>query len=122
VTLAIPAFSGLVLTLPLLLLADFPAAIPPGDWGLLMLMGALGTFAHFIFIRAFRGAPASALTPFTYTQLLWAVLLGWLVFGQFPDRYALAGIAVIAGSGLLLAAYERRARTSAALREPIVLD
>ena len=85
-----------------------------------MLIGALGTSAHFIFIRAFRRAPASALTPFTYTQLVWAVLLGWLVFGQFPDGYALAGIAVIAGSGLLLAWHERRARAGGplALREP----
>ena len=93
--------------------------MPRGDFGLLLLLGALGTTGHFIFIRAFRGAPASALTPFTYTQLVWAVLLGWLVFGQFPDGYALAGIAVIAGSGLLLAWHERRrARTASALPAP----
>jgi len=123
VTLAIPALSGAVLTLPLLLFVDFPVALSVGDVGLLVLMGALGTIGHFIFIRAFQSAPASALTPFTYTQLVWAMLLGWLVFGQFPDRYAFAGIAVIAGSGLLLAWHERRrAPASSALREPIVVD
>jgi len=123
VTLAIPSFCGAVLTLPLLLAVDFPVALSLGDAGLLVLMGALGTTGHFIFIRAFQSAPASALTPFTYTQLVWAVLLGWLVFGQFPDGAALAGIAAIAGSGLLLAWHERRrAPTASALREPIVVD
>ncbi len=63
----------------------------------------LGTLGHFLFILAFRHAPASALTPFTYVQLVWAMAVGWLVFGNFPDRWSLAGIAVIAGSGLLLA-------------------
>jgi drug/metabolite transporter (DMT)-like permease len=123
VTVFIPAVCGAVLTLPLLLLVDFPVAMPMADVALLALMGALGTTGHFIFIRAFRSAPASALTPFTYTQLIWAVLLGWLVFGQFPDGWALAGIAAIAGSGLLLAFHERRRpHVSQAIREPIVVD
>ena len=63
---------------------------------------------HFLFILAFRHAPASALTPFTYMQLVWATLLGWLVYGDFPDALTLAGMAVIAGSGLLITLHERR--------------
>ena len=46
--------------------------------------GLLGTFGHFLFILAFQRAPASALTPFTYMQLVWAMLLGLVVFGTFP--------------------------------------
>jgi len=110
VTLSIPAFCGVAATLPLLPFLEFPAAMPLADAGLVVLMGGLGTTGHFVFIRAFQSAPASALTPFTYIQLVWAVLLGGLVFGQFPDGFAQAGIAVIAGSGLLLAWHERRAR------------
>jgi drug/metabolite transporter (DMT)-like permease len=89
---------------------------------MLVLVGVLGTTGHFMFIRAFRSAPASALAPFTYSQLVWAVLLGWLAFGQFPDRYALGGIAIIAGSGLLLAWHERRMALAPAVREPAVVD
>jgi drug/metabolite transporter (DMT)-like permease len=40
-------------------------------------------------------------------QLVWATLIGWAVFAEFPDGFALAGMAVIAGSGLLMAVYER---------------
>ena len=41
-------------------------------------------------------------------QLVWATLIGWLVFHDFPDRWALCGMAVIAGSGLWIALHERR--------------
>jgi drug/metabolite transporter (DMT)-like permease len=75
----------------------------------LLLFGSLlGTTGHFLFILAFQRAPASAVTPFTYMQLVWATLVGWLAFGDFPDPLTILGMAVIAGSGLLLAWYERR--------------
>ena len=51
-------------------------------------------------IRELERGPATALIPFTYMQLLWATLIGWFVFHDFPDRWALCGMAVIAGSGL----------------------
>ena len=63
---------------------------------------------HFLFILAFQRAPASALTPFTYMQLVWAMLLGWVVFGDLPDGSSMVGMAIIAGSGLLMALHERR--------------
>ena len=63
------------------------------DVALIVVGGSLGTIGHFLFILAFRHAPASALTPFTYMQLVWATLLGWLVFGDFPDALTLAGMA-----------------------------
>ena len=78
------------------------------------LPGLLGTIGHFLFILAFQRAPASALTPFTYMQLVWATLVGWLAFGNFPDAWTLAGMAVIAGSGLLIALHERRRAQAAA--------
>ena len=55
--------------------------------------------------------------------LAWATLLGWLAFDQFPDIPALAGMAIIAGSGLLLAWHERRrAQALAEIPEPTVID
>ena len=91
------------------------------DLALLCLIGVLGTIGHFLFILAFQRAPASALTPFTYLQLVFATLIGWLVYSTFPDALTLAGMALIAGSGLLLTWHERR-RALLALAEPTAID
>jgi drug/metabolite transporter (DMT)-like permease len=95
--------------------------MPWADVALVVATGLLGTLGHFLFILAFQRAPASALTPFTYTQLVWATLVGWLAFGTFPDAWTLAGMAVIAGSGLLIALHERR-RARGSAREPTAVD
>lgn len=82
---------------------------PTALQGLLIAsLGLYGGVGHFILIRAFRLAPASTLTPFGYTQLVWATVLGWAVFGHVPDVPSFAGMAVIAASGLWLALGERR--------------
>jgi drug/metabolite transporter (DMT)-like permease len=83
---------------------------PMPDWreGLMICsLGIYGGSGHFLLTRAFRLAPASTLSPFLYVQLVWATLLGFAVFGQWPDGLALAGMAVIAGSGLAIALAER---------------
>jgi drug/metabolite transporter (DMT)-like permease len=87
---------------------DWPASMPWSHVLLIICGGLFGTLGHFLFILAFRLAPASALTPFTYTQLVRAMLLGWLVYRDFPDSYRIAGMIVIAGSGLVMALHERR--------------
>jgi drug/metabolite transporter (DMT)-like permease len=91
------------------------------DVGLLATVGVLGTVGHFLFILAFNRAPASALTPFTYMQVVWATLVGWLVFQDFPDALTLVGMAVIVASGLLLTWHERR-RALIAPPEPTAVD
>ena len=96
-------------------------AMPWSDVALVVASGLLGTLGHFLFILAFQRAPASALTPFTYMQLVWATLVGWIVFGNFPDAWTLAGMAVIAGSGLLIALHERR-RAHGRVQEPTAVD
>ncbi|HEX6110737.1 MAG TPA: DMT family transporter [Geminicoccaceae bacterium] len=74
--------------------------IAPLDWLPMAAMGALGGLGHLILIRALTIAPASLLAPFVYTQIAWALLLGYLVFGDVPDRWMLVGGAVIVASGL----------------------
>lgn len=91
------------------------------DAGLLLICGLLGTVGHFLFILAFQRAPASGLTPFTYLQLVFATILGWLVFGDFPDRLTLLGMAIIGGSGLMLTWHERR-RALIPPPEPTAID
>jgi drug/metabolite transporter (DMT)-like permease len=76
--------------------------VAPFDWLPMAAMGALGGLGHLILIRALTIAPASLLAPFVYTQIAWALLLGYLVFGDLPDVWMLAGGAVIVGSGLFV--------------------
>jgi drug/metabolite transporter (DMT)-like permease len=76
--------------------------------GLFLLLGMFAGLAHWLIITAFLIVPASLLTPFTYLQMIWATLFGWLVFGQLPDGWSAVGMAIIVGSGLLLALQERR--------------
>ena len=123
VTLFYSALCGTVLLILLLPFVDHPADMPWTHIVLVGVMGMLGTAGHFLFILAFRHAPASGLTPFTYVQIVWATLLGWMLFGHFPDVPALAGMAIIAGSGLLLAWHERRrTRVLAETQEPTAVD
>ncbi|MFO1312882.1 MAG: DMT family transporter [Burkholderiales bacterium] len=75
---------------------------------LLLLLGALAGTGHWLITRAIVIAPASLLTPFTYLQVVWATLLGYAIFGQIPDRWSFAGMAIIVGSGIMLALVERR--------------
>jgi drug/metabolite transporter (DMT)-like permease len=69
-------------------------------WYWFVLVGFLGTFGHLMLIRAYNRANAVVLSPYLYTQIAFATLLGWLVFRHVPDGLAWAGIAVIAASGV----------------------
>lgn len=70
-------------------------------------MGAMGAFSHLLLVRAFERAPASLLAPFMYLQIVAALTLGWLVFGNFPDLIALAGMGLIALTGVTMALRSR---------------
>lgn len=72
----------------------------PSEALLIVALGVLGGSGHFFLIRAFRHAPASTLSPLTYIQLVWSILLGAAVFSQWPDAFALLGAAVIVACGL----------------------
>ena len=82
-------------------------------WGLMLLAGALGSLGHLLLFRALQLAPASALQPFGYALVAWAAVMGFAVFGEFPDGWTLAGIAVVVASGLFAFNRERAASRSA---------
>lgn len=81
----------------------------PAHWPLFLLAAFLGGLGHYALIRAFQLAPAVVLQPFSYTLLLFAVVIGYLVFGDIPDAWTLLGGAVIVAAGVYTALRERRA-------------
>lgn len=83
----------------------WPTAI---EWALLILLGMLGGLGHFLLILAYQRAQASVLAPFAYTQIVWATLAGFVLFGELPDAVALAGALVVAAGGLFVLWAETR--------------
>jgi len=80
------------------------------EWLLLVVLGVLGAVAHALFLKAYRTAEASFIAPFDYTKLLFAGLLGFLLFGEVPDGWTLAGAAIIMASTLYIARREATLR------------
>ena len=97
VTLAWTILVGLVATSPILLVQSRTAT--GLDWLLMAASGALFGAGQFLLIRAFALAPAAVLTPFTYAQIVAAVLFGAVVFGEVPDAWTLTGTALIILAG-----------------------
>lgn len=84
--------------------------VTPGliDFGLLALLGVVAMVAHLCVTRSLKLAEASVVTPYQYTLILWALVFGWLVFGDRPTPQMLAGAGLIVAAGLALIVLERR--------------
>lgn len=96
-------YSGLVGMIIFSLLAPFWWEPPtPRVWLMFLLIGALGAGGHLLVIMALQRAEATRISPFTYVQLLWAMLASFLVFGDVPGWLTVLGAVIIAGSGLQL--------------------
>jgi drug/metabolite transporter (DMT)-like permease len=80
---------------------------PLVHWPTLVALGLLAMLAHVSVNWAFKLADAATVAPLQYTQLFWAIVFGWLVFGDFPDIAKLIGAAMIIGSGLFIFFRER---------------
>jgi drug/metabolite transporter (DMT)-like permease len=109
----------------LLVMAAFPTVLllpwlyavwvtPPDlfTWMTLAGTGVFGALGHYLLILAYRHVPASVLAPFSYTQIIGMVTLGYLVFGHVPSPWTFTGAAIIIASGLYLLAEERRGRAT----------
>jgi len=70
--------------------------------------GVLVAGAHYLMIEAFRHAEAALVAPFKYTTMVWAVLFGYLFFGELPDTWTLAGAGVVILAGLYILHRETR--------------
>ncbi len=78
------------------------------DLPLLIGIGLGGGVAQIWMTRGIQLAPVAVTAPFNYTQLVWAVLFGYLLFGEIPNLQTLAGAAVVCGCGLFIFYRERR--------------
>jgi len=74
----------------------------PMEWGLLALAACFQGCAHFLMVEAFRHGEAASISPFRYTSVLWAVTIGYAVWGDIPDESIIIGGGLLIGSGLYL--------------------
>jgi len=99
-TLFYSNFVGAVLMLPMVpFFWETPSA---AHLTLLVMAGALASVGHYMVIAAHRLAPAALLSSFIYSELVWVILLGYLVFGDLPDGWTLTGAGIVIASGIYI--------------------
>lgn len=111
VTLFYSLIAGAFLLAPLAIV-DWVWPRGAATWALMLSMGLWGGLGHYIFILAYRLAPASTLAPFIYFGLITHTTAGYLVFGQLPDAWTIAGAGIVILSGLYLIHRERVIRSA----------
>ena len=79
----------------------------PLTWFLLATTGFYGAFGHWLLVLAHARAPAAILSPFIYSQIIWMLALGYILFGDWPDAWTFVGAGIVIASGLYLLYRER---------------
>jgi drug/metabolite transporter (DMT)-like permease len=82
----------------------------PVDLSLMAVLGVVAMAAHVLMTYSMKNAPAASVAPLQYTMLFWAIVLGWLVFGDIPSVPVMIGAALIIASGLYIFFREQRLR------------
>lgn len=72
------------------------------DLALLIAVGLIGGMAQIFMTNAFRHAPVAVIVPFEYTAIIWAVLLGFFLWGDIPGLHVWLGVAIVAASGIYI--------------------
>ena len=105
-TLLWSAFAGLA---AISLIAPWEFHMPDAQgWLLMLAVGVLGSLAHYALIKALDHAEASAVQPYGYTLLVFATLMGWLVFGDVPGGWTALGACIVVSSGLYTWVQDRK--------------
>ncbi len=103
-----------------LVLAPFGWVAPTlRDYGLLALLGVVALGAHMATNRALKLAPASTVVPYQYTLIIWAVVLGYLVFGDMPPLSTFVGAGIIMAAGIWIFWDEQRQASGTDARQAI---
>ena len=85
------------------------------EWLILCGVGLVSLIAQLCIVQSFQFAPAYFIAPFEYVAILWALILGWLIFAEIPTSLMLLGAGLIVVSGLMIVRIERRNITSVKL-------
>jgi drug/metabolite transporter (DMT)-like permease len=115
-SVAILFWSAVIVTVVNATTAPVWEPVPASAVAWFIFVGFLNTGAHFLLIEAFRMAEAALVAPVRYTGLIWAVVLGYVVWGDLPDAWVVVGAGVIVASGIYMIRMESRPR--AALEQP----
>ena len=78
------------------------------DWSVMLLLSASGVVGHYLLIKCYEVAEASAIQPFAYLQLIWASMIGIIIFGEKITTNVLIGACIIVGAGLFTLWRERK--------------
>lgn len=112
------AVSALVFGALSLPFAWVPVA-PMTDYLLLLLLGAVSIIAIVCVNHSLRLAPASVVVPYQYTLIVWAVIFGYIAFGDVPGLNVIVGAAIIVASGLFIFLREQRVARKARATTPL---
>ena len=82
----------------------WPVWVTPNasQWTILILLGVFNGLGQYLVIRAFMLASASLLAPFSYSIIIWSMLIGLIIFNSFPDGITLVGTAILIAAGLYI--------------------
>jgi drug/metabolite transporter (DMT)-like permease len=96
------------------------AWVPPDLNDILVFLGVgvSSVVSQFCVVRALKLADASVVVPYQYTLIVWAVVFGWLMFGELPDVYTMTGAAIIVAAGLYIFWREKVTHTPSPRPEP----
>ena len=112
-------FSGFSTLLTGALMPFFAEAHDLAEWSILAALGLAGGLGQLFMTSSLRYAPVAVVVPFDYVQLLWAVLLGWLIWNSHPQATSWAGAIIIVGSGLFTFWREHRLGRDRPRPEPL---
>ena len=87
---------------------NFWDPVSQGDWSIMLILSTSGMLGHFLLIKCYEVAEASAVQPFAYLQLIWASLIGVIIFGEQITTNVLIGACIIVGAGLFTLWRERK--------------
>lgn len=108
-TSTIVLYFSLFASLLALLTLPFGWTVPTAfEFALLIGLGLSGGVGQILLTQCYRYAPASVVAPFEYTTMLWALVLGYVVFGDVPQLIMLVGATIVIASGLYVIYRERR--------------
>ena len=91
------AAAGLLISAPLAYVQWVP--VSGTMWLTAVGLGVVFALGQLLMVRAFAHAPANVLTPFSYTQIIATTIFGIIAFGDFPDFWTMAGMAMIVAAG-----------------------